>query len=87
MVSENGAFGRGFAKYDGVRAGEVGDEEKTGVSDGEGLVVVPLRAIPFGLAGLLRASEAARSSRLVVPVAFVEPDLAEQTTATLFCSR
>jgi hypothetical protein len=34
---------------------------------------------------LRRASDAARNSKLVVPNAFVEPERAEQTTATL-CS-
>ena len=37
---------------------------------------------PFGL----RASAAARSNKLVVPVAFVEPDLAEHTRATRLLS-
>ena len=36
------------------------------------------------LVGRRSASEAARSKRLVVPSAFVEPDRAEQTTATLY---
>lgn len=37
---------------------------------------------PFGR----RASAAARSKRFVVPVAFVEPDLAEHTRATRLLS-
>ena len=38
------------------------------------------------LFGRRSASEAARSKRFVVPRAFVEPDRAEQTTATLYSS-
>lgn len=38
------------------------------------------------LVGRRSASEAARSKRFVVPSAFVEPDRAEQTTATLYSS-
>ena len=42
---------------------------------------------PFAdLLGRQRASEAARSNRFVVPSAFVEPERAEQTMATLYSS-
>lgn len=44
-------------------------------------VMVP--GVPADLLRRFRASEAARSSRFVVPSAFVEPERAEHTMATL----
>ena len=54
------------------------DRPKRLLDDG---VAVPDVYVLFD--GLCKASDAARSSRLVVPSAFVEPDRAEHTTATL----
>lgn len=39
---------------------------------------------PLDFAGLVKASEEARRRRLVVPRAFVDPERAEQTIATLW---
>ena len=41
---------------------------------------------PTGFDRGFNASDAARSNRFVVPNAFVDPDRAEQTTATLWLS-
>jgi hypothetical protein len=51
------------------------------------LGVVSPEVRPLEGGSRLRASDAARRRRFVVPRAFVVPDRAEQTTATLFCSR
>jgi hypothetical protein len=84
--------------YNGVNAradvgeGERGDEELRVRGDGtsEGRPNIPLVSgviVPDRegvlAAGRCLASEAALSSRLVVPSAFVDPDRAEQTMATL----
>ena len=46
-------------------------------------VMAPPPKVPLDFAGLVKASEEARRRRLVVPRAFVDPDRAEQTMATL----
>jgi len=47
-------------------------------------VMVPPPEVPLDFAGLVKASEEARRRRLVVPRAFVDPERAEQTIATLW---
>lgn len=66
----------------GVSGGDL--ERKSELDIGVALPVVGELAVdPFGRES---ASDAARRRRLVVPKAFVEPDRAEQTTATLLPS-
>lgn len=61
--------------------GNMGVEVPVGPSGVEGLAIV------LGVEGRCRASEAARRRRLVVPRAFVDPERAEQTIASLCWSR